>query len=143
MVIGAAPHALELVVPEGDSVIGVGDRDAERQLRDHRLQLGERVLRLPVEPDEIEREGDAPCELGDELEVLVPVPPRLGRGDCENAEPPAAGLERDDDERPRLHPDELFLARPRDLLQRPGQRRPVNGLAGAEDLHDRNALVAR
>ena len=83
----------------------VGDRDAERQLCDHRLQLRERVLRLPVEPDEIERERHAPRELGDELEVLVPVPAGLGRGDCEHAEPPAARLERDDHERPRFHPD--------------------------------------
>ena len=100
-------------------MIGVGDRDAERQLRDHGLQLGERVLRPPVEVDEVERERDPPRKLRDQLEVLVPVPAGLGRGDGEHAEPPAARLERDDDERAGLHAHELLLARPRDLPQRP------------------------
>jgi hypothetical protein len=102
-------------------VIGVGDGHAERQLCDHRLQLRERVLCPAVEADEVESEGDAARELRDELEVLVPVPAGLGRGDCEHAEPLAAGLERNDDQRARLHADELLLARSRDLLQRPFQ----------------------
>ena len=65
-----APDALELVVPQDDAMGGVGDDDAERQLRDHRLQLRERVLRAPVEIDEVECERDAPRELRDQLEVL-------------------------------------------------------------------------
>ena len=135
------PDALELVVEEDDAVVGVGDRDAERQLRDHRLQLRERVLRLPVEADEVERERDAPRELRDELEVLGPMPAGLRRGDREHAEPPAAGLERDDDERARLHVDAVLLAGARHLLQRPGQRRPMDRLPGAKDLDDRDAAV--
>ena len=138
-----APDALQLVVPHDDAVVGVGDGDAERQLRDHRLQLRERVLRPPVQLDEVERERDAACELRDEHEILVPVPAGLGGGDGEHPEPPAAGLERDDDERARLHPDELLLAGPGDLLQRLRQRRPVNRLASAEGLDDRDAPVAR
>ena len=124
-------------------VVGVGDGDAERQLRDHRLQLCERVLRAAVEADKVERERDAPRELRDELEVLVPVAPGLGRGDREHAEPRAARFERDDDERAGLHPDELLLTGARDLLQRPRQRRAVDRLAGTEDLDDRDAPVAR
>ena len=140
---GSAPDALELVVPHDDAVLGVGDGDPERQLRDHRLQLRERVLRAAVEADEVERERDAPRKLRDELEVLVPVPAGLGRRDREHAEPPVARLERDDDERARLHAHELLLARSRDLLQRPRHGGPVDRLAGAEDLDDGDAPVLR
>ena len=62
---------LELVVVQDDAVIGVGDGDAERQLRDHGLQLGERVLCPPVEVDQVERERDSPRELRHELEVFA------------------------------------------------------------------------
>ena len=115
--------------------------DAERQLRDHRLQLGERILRAPMEADQIECEGNAARELRDELEVVVSVPAGLGRGDREHAEPPAARLERDDDQRARLHTHELLLARSRDLLQRPREGRLVDRLAAAEDLDDRDPPV--
>src|SRR5205807_9588926 len=46
-------------------------------------------------------------------------------------------------ERARLHLDELLLAGPRDLRQRPHQGGPVDRLAGAEDLDDRDAAMAR
>jgi hypothetical protein len=96
-----------------------------------------------VEADEVERERDAPCELRDELEVLVSMPAGLGGRDREHAEPPAARFERNHDQRPRLHADELLLARSRDLLQRLRQCGPVDRLAGAEDLDRRDAPVAR
>ena len=96
---GRSPDPFELVVEQDDVVVGVGDADAERQLRDHRLQLAERILRAPVEPDQIECEGNAARKLRDQLEVVVSVPAGLGRGDREHAEPPAARLERDHDER--------------------------------------------
>src|SRR5439155_564949 len=82
---------------------------------------------------------DAPRELRNELEVLVPMPAGLGRGDREHAEPLATRLERDDDQRARLHADELLFARSCDLLQRPLQCRPVGRLASAEDLDDMDA----
>src|ERR1700754_1621890 len=96
-----------------------------------------------MQADEVEDERDAPSELRDELEVLAPVPSGLGRGDGEDAEPPTAGLQRDDDQRAGLHADDVLLAWPCDLLQRPRQRRAVHRLARAEDLHDRDAPVAR
>ena len=108
-----APDALQLVVPQHDPVVGVADRDTERQLGDHGLQLRERVLCPSVETDEVERERDSPRELRDELEVLVPVPPGLGRGDCENAKPSAAGVEEGCDARVHVgmgDADELGLA---------------------------------
>ena len=139
---GSTPDALELVVQQHDVVVGVGDGDAKRQLRDHRLQLCERVLRAAVEADKVERERDAPRELRDELEVLVPVAAGLGRGDREHTEPRAARFERDDDERAGLHPDELLLTGTRDGLQRSRQRRAVDRVAGTEDLDDGDAPVA-
>ena len=51
-----SPDPLELVVLQHHAMVGIGDRDAQRQLRDHRLQLRERILRAPVEADEVERE---------------------------------------------------------------------------------------
>ena len=138
-----APDALELVVPHDDAVLRIGDRYPERQLCDHRLQLCERILRAAVEFDEVERERDPSRELRDELEVLVPVAAGLGRRDREHAEPPVARLERDDDERARLHAHELLLARSRDLLQRPRHGGPVDRLAGPEDLDDGDAPVLR
>ena len=124
-------------------MIGVGDRDAERQLRDHGLQLRERVLRPPVQVDEVERQRDPPRELGNQDEVLVPVPSGLRRGNGEHAEPSAARLERDDDERTSLHLHALLLARPRDPPQRPLQGCPVDRLASAEDLDHGDAPVLR
>ena len=40
---GRSPDALELLVPEHDAMLGIGDHDSQRELRDHPLQLRERA----------------------------------------------------------------------------------------------------